>query len=42
MDANPQVVLEFKTKNMAYLLDVDTPEDIQKLGLQKTELDLGD
>lgn len=35
MDANPLMVRKYLTSNPAYLLDVDTPEDIQRLGLQK-------
>ena len=33
MDKHPELVKVFETKNQAYLLDVDTQADIQKLGL---------
>ena len=33
MDKHPELVNVFETKNQAYLLDVDTQADIQKLGL---------
>ena len=35
MDAHPELVHIFSTDNEAYILDVDTEEDIQKLGLQR-------
>ncbi|MBU3625764.1 nucleotidyltransferase family protein [Polynucleobacter sp. JS-Safj-400b-B2] len=33
MDQHPELVKVFVTENQAYLMDVDTPADIQKLGL---------
>ena len=33
MDSHPELVKVFETNNQAYLLDVDTQADIQKLGL---------
>lgn len=33
MDQHPELVKVFETNNQAYLLDVDTQSDIQKLGL---------
>ena len=33
MDKHPELVKRFETNNQAYLLDVDTQADIQKLGL---------
>lgn len=33
MDQNPELVQIFATENMAYVVDVDTKADIQKLGL---------
>ena len=33
MDQHPELVKRFETNNQAYLLDVDTQADIQKLGL---------
>ena len=33
MDQHPELVKEFITKNQAYLMDVDTQADIQRLGL---------
>jgi molybdenum cofactor cytidylyltransferase/nicotine blue oxidoreductase len=33
MDQHPELVKLFATENQAYLMDVDTPADIQKLGL---------
>ena len=33
MDKHPELVKVFETNNQAYLLDVDTQADIQKLGL---------
>ncbi|MBU3617387.1 NTP transferase domain-containing protein [Polynucleobacter sp. JS-Polo-80-F4] len=33
MDQHPELVRLFVTENQAYLMDVDTPADIQKLGL---------
>jgi molybdenum cofactor cytidylyltransferase/nicotine blue oxidoreductase len=35
MDANPGQVRQFITDNIAYLVDVDTEQDIQSLGLNK-------
>jgi len=35
MDGHPELVHIFSTDNEAYILDVDTEEDIQKLGLQR-------
>jgi len=35
MDANPLQVRQFITNNTAYLMDVDTEQDIQRLGLNK-------
>ena len=34
MDQHPELVQTFDTKNEAYILDVDTQADIQKLGLE--------
>ena len=33
MDQHPELVRAYKTENQAYILDVDTNDDIQKLGL---------
>jgi molybdenum cofactor cytidylyltransferase len=33
MDQHPELVKRFETDNQAYVLDVDTPDDIQRLGL---------
>jgi molybdenum cofactor cytidylyltransferase/nicotine blue oxidoreductase len=35
MDKHPELVKVFETNNQAYLLDVDTQADIQKLGLDR-------
>jgi molybdenum cofactor cytidylyltransferase/nicotine blue oxidoreductase len=35
MDQHPELVHVFETDNKAYVQDVDTPEDIQKLGLKQ-------
>lgn len=37
MDKHPEHVKIFETNNQAYLLDVDTQADIQKLGLDKPQ-----
>jgi hypothetical protein len=34
MDAHPELVKNFLTDNQAYLQDVDTRADIQKLGIE--------
>jgi hypothetical protein len=33
MDQHPEAIQLFDTNNQAYLMDVDTEADIQKLGL---------
>ncbi|MBU3596551.1 nucleotidyltransferase family protein [Polynucleobacter sp. 86C-FISCH] len=38
MDQHPELVKVFETNNQAYLLDVDTQSDIQKLGLDPIKL----
>ena len=38
MDKHPELVKVFETNNQAYLLDVDTQADIQKLGLDPIKL----
>jgi len=35
MDQHPELVQVFETDNKAYIQDVDTPEDIQNLGLKQ-------
>jgi hypothetical protein len=35
MDAHPEQVKQLITDNAAYLVDVDTEQDIQRLGLNK-------
>jgi CTP:molybdopterin cytidylyltransferase MocA len=35
MDQHPELVKAFDTGNFAYVMDVDTQEDIQRLGLEK-------
>ena len=35
MDRHPELVKAFDTNNLAYILDADTHDDIQKLGLEK-------
>jgi molybdenum cofactor cytidylyltransferase len=35
MDQHPELVKTFATDNIAYILDADTQDDIQKLGLEK-------
>ena len=42
MDKHPETVKIFVSDNNAYVLDVDTQADIQKLGLDPIELNLGD
>jgi molybdenum cofactor cytidylyltransferase len=37
MDKHPELVKVFETNNQAYLLDVDTQADIQKLGLDRRQ-----
>lgn len=37
MDKHPELVKVFETNNQAYLLDVDTQADIQKLGLDRPQ-----
>jgi molybdenum cofactor cytidylyltransferase len=38
MDKHPELVKVFETNNQAYLLDVDTQADIQKLGLDRPSI----
>jgi len=38
MDQHPELIKIFNTENQAYLMDVDTQADIQKLGLDPIEL----
>jgi molybdenum cofactor cytidylyltransferase/nicotine blue oxidoreductase len=35
MDQHPELIHVFETDNKAYIQDVDTPEDIQNLGLKQ-------
>lgn len=35
MDENPELIRIFESENQAYILDVDTQDDIQKLGLER-------
>jgi molybdenum cofactor cytidylyltransferase/nicotine blue oxidoreductase len=37
MDKHPELIKSYETSNNAYILDADTLDDIQKLGLEKTK-----
>jgi molybdenum cofactor cytidylyltransferase/nicotine blue oxidoreductase len=39
MDQHPELVKQFTSNTQAYVLDVDTEEDIQKLGLDRIKRD---